>query len=199
MSVNNEDLRSLERKIGEIVGIISPIPNQLGRLFEKLDKETQDRMSIDSDITSNYKSIGQTITQLSSTLQNAQNDINNIKSSVGNIRCEEHTVTIVNINNILDEIKLKVSDLVRLLEVRDGKSTITESVNDLKRIMKLKQGDSDWVDNVNDSIETLQEQVKSIINNKKSITSVIKYVCAHIISIIITLMIAYLMLYFGLK
>ena len=199
MTTGMEDLRSLERKIGEIVGIISPLPNQLNQLFERLDKESRDRLSGDASIVSDIRSITQAVSQLSKNFQFFQNEILNMKTTIGSVRCKEHNTTISNISINLDDIKQKITDVVRILELRDGKSNLIECVTDLKRIFKLKQGDSDWVVDMDKAIKTLQNNFESISDNKKSITSVFKYIGGQILTIFITLLIAYLMIRFGLK
>lgn len=194
-----EDIRALERKIGEVVGVLSPIPNQLGRLFERLDKESQERLSGDANIKSDVRSITQSIEQLTSSLKALQDEVSNLKKLFGGVKCIEHTETINNMNKTFDEIKSKVKDLTRLLELREGNSAVTEAVSDLRRIFKLVGGDSKWVSSVNESLENLESQMEGINKSGKSLWNVIKYIGGHIITIIITLIIAYLLVELGWK
>lgn len=194
-----EDIRSLERKIGEVVGVLSPIPNQLGRLFERLDTESQERLSGDANVKSDVRSITQSVEQLTKSLQSLQTEVSNLKLSVGAVKCAEHTETINNMNKTLDDIKFKVKDLARLLELRDGNSPVTESVADLKRIFKLEDGDSKWANSVNEALENLEDQMENINKGGKSLWNFTKYIGGHIITIIITLIIAYLLVTLGFK
>lgn len=183
MSERTEEFNSLDRKIGELVGLFSSIPDQINLIFEKLDKEKENRTEQDQALLLELRSAAEELKRI-------LERVSELETRTKEIRCDEHLKAI-------DKLKKDVS--------------VTASVaKDLIRILEIKNGRSKWVDEIDKSIKgnyqdlsqkigRLKTKVEELSKTRKDIKTIFKWIGEKVATIAITLLIAWLALKFGVK
>jgi len=174
-----KDFASIERSIGELVGMLSPIPDQLNTLFQKIDIEKDERTKEDRKVALEMQSIRDNVERLS-------RNIKDIEERMRDMRCQEHMKTLENVEKILADLRSTIRDIVRLLRLADGRSEWVDGVEEKHR-------------EIDAAIVALERKIAPLINTNKTIWGVFKNVGDRMLTIAIALLIAYLVYRFGWK
>lgn len=164
MTINPEDFKSIDRKIGEIFGILSPIPDQLSLIFDKLNREHQERLESDASIRSDLRSLSEKTEQL-----------------------KECSV-------IVESLKNKLHDIKRTFSIQDNGNS--NWANDVE--LSLESIGCE-INTIKTQINTIKTEVDVLEGDKTKTNSIVKYIIDKIVTIVVTLLIAYVSFKFGLS
>jgi len=173
MALNPEEFSSLERKIGEIVGLLTPIPGQINTIFAKLDEEKEVRSDNDAKIKSDLRSVKEQADR-------SEAQLNALQQKTGNIRCSDHAKS-------LEEMRVELANFANLSR-------------DIIRLFNVNsEGRSRWVDDTERDVGDLKTKVENLREGKKTLKDFAKKILDKVVTIAVTLLIAWLALKFGLK
>jgi predicted nucleic acid-binding Zn-ribbon protein len=186
MPPSDMEIKSIDRRIGEIAGMISPIPDQLSNLFQKIDVEKDQRTAIDSEIKSDLRSIKEAYDRLLENVKAINRKTAEIDMVISRIKCDD------------------CSEKINIIERR--MSPILESVKEMNRILSILNGESRRLDSLDHELSILREDVdklskivEGITNKERTIYDTIKWIGVKIVELLISVGTVYLLLKLGLK
>jgi len=176
---SDTNLGSINQKIGEIAGMLRPIPDQLSTLFDKVDAEKEHRSAADSKISSDLRSTSEEVARLGKSVAE-------ICRGMEDMRCVENKRRLDQISALLDTLSATVKDLTRLLDFLDGRSKL---LDDLKA----------EIHGLREKIKATDDGIAPLLRQEKRAWAVLKCLGDRILTVGVTLLIAYLLYRFGWK
>lgn len=160
---------NVEEKMGRILGILDPIPGHIANLFSRIEEEARDRMAGDAELKSDVRSLTELTDRLDKVAQELRKGIGQSwVDTSGNFRALEEKMT-----NLITTLK----DLVRILEVRDGNSVLVKEIRS--------------------RLDKLEIQVSSLKSTENTLWRGLKNIALQVLTVLITLFVAYLIFRFG--
>lgn len=197
MTANNE----MERKIGELQGILSSVPNQMAQMWERLENASHDRIAGDAELQNQIKVLQLTLNMVNKDLDSLKDDFKELSKSLDRSKCLVHESTLNEITMKVNTLQSSLDALARIFE-SDGEEPVSlvTKLKHIARIMRIDHnGESFMINEMNKRLNDLEEDVSEYSESRKSALGVAKTIAVHIAKIVGAIVVAYILIWLGLK